>query len=270
MSVVLDVQGLTVRYSSANPLLDSRYVTAVDDISFQVEEGETVALVGASGSGKSSAAKAILRLAPATGRVRVLGNEVLDTGWQGPPRDFRKQVQMVFQDPYASLNPAHTIRHHITRPLTLHHTAKGDLGARAVALLDEVGLSPGGDYIDRYPHALSGGQRQRVAIARALATEPKLLLADEPTASLDVSLRAGILGLLRDLCGNRGLAMVLITHDLGAARQIANRVAVMDCGRIVEIGPTADVLERPTHPYTRQLRAAARRDSRLEPSFHQA
>ena len=270
MSTILQLKDLSVRYESANPLTDGRFVTAVDRVSLDVARGETVALVGASGSGKSSVAKAVLRLVPATGQIVVLGEDVLNVGWRGPSRQFRKSTQMVFQDPYASLNPVHTIRHHLSRPLALHGTGRGDLEGRMVALLEEVGLTPAADYLDRFPHALSGGQRQRVSIARALATEPALLVADEPTASLDVSLRAGVLSLLRSLTAARGLATLLITHDLGAARQIANRVAVMQNGQLVEIGQTAQVLDQPQHPYTQRLRRAARRDVSLQPLFRVA
>ncbi|MCA9515622.1 MAG: ABC transporter ATP-binding protein, partial [Myxococcales bacterium] len=169
--------------------------------------------------------------------------------------------QMVFQDPFGSLNPVHTVLHHLARPLRRHGLARSDAEARsrAAALLERVGLSPAADYLDAYPSALSGGQRQRVAIARALAPEPDVLIADEPTSMLDVSLRTGVLNLLAELQRERGLAILLITHDLASARYLANRVAVLYRGEIVEQGPAEQILHTPEHPYTQTLLAAARR-----------
>jgi ABC-type glutathione transport system ATPase component len=166
---------------------------------------------------------------------------------------------MVFQDPFASLNPVHRVRHHLERPLLLHGRARpSDVGTRVVELLESVGLHPAADFVDRHPHDLSGGQRQRVAVARALAAGPKVIMADEPTSMLDASTRVGVLDLLRRLTRERGIAILLITHDLATARHLADRIVVLAGGRVVEQGVTASVFASPTHPYTRQLLEASR------------
>ena len=166
---------------------------------------------------------------------------------------------MVFQDPFASLNPAHRVRHHIERPLLLHGRSRpADVGPRLLELLESVGLHPAGDFADRDPHDLSGGQRQRVAVARALAAGPKVIIADEPTSMLDASTRVGVLDLLRRLTRERGIAILLITHDLATARHLADRLVVLAGGRVVEQGVTATVFATPSHPYTRQLLEASR------------
>ena len=222
-------------------------VQALDRVSLEVAAGEVLALVGASGSGKSTLARAVVGLVSSSGEVRVSG--------QVPGRDLasRRRVQLVFQDPFASLNPVHDVAHHLERPLKLHRRVRAP-----IELLQEVGLTA--EHLHRFPHELSGGQRQRVAIARALAPEPEVLLADEPTSMLDVELRGEVLRLLRELARSRGLAVLLVTHDLGAVEAIADRVAVLNEGRLVEVGPTATVLSSPEHPYTRELLSASRRE----------
>jgi peptide/nickel transport system ATP-binding protein len=235
-----------------------RALRAVHGLDLQLSRGEIVALVGESGSGKSTIAKLIARLLePSEGRILVDGVDVT-RGRVG--RDFRSQVQMVFQDPFSSLNPTKTIAHHIQRPLLLHGKAShATVSDKVLELLSDVGLQPAEQFARAMPHALSGGQRQRVAIARALAPEPGLLLADEPTSMLDVSVRMEVLRLLRRLREDRGLAILLITHDLGAAAWLADRVGVLYGGQLLEMGPSDEVLAHPKHPYTQLLLAAAPR-----------
>lgn len=252
-SPLLDVRDLRKRFGGG--LLGGPPVTAVDGVSFQVERGEAVALVGESGSGKSTIARLLVRLwRPDAGAIRLGGEEV---GRGRATLGFRARVQMVFQDPFGSLNPVHRVAHHLERPLLRHRrAAPGGSRAAALELLRQVGLEPAEDFIDRFPHELSGGQRQRVAIARALAVEPELLVADEPTSMLDVSIRSGVLALLDHLKRDRKLAIVLITHDLAAARLLADRILVLYRGRIVEDGPARALVAAPAHPYTRALLAA--------------
>ena len=249
MSARLRVRGVSKRFAKGRRVLD--------DVSFDVAAGEVVALVGESGSGKSTLARLLAGLLPADAGA-VLVDEL-------PLRRAGTRVQMVFQDPFASLNPVHTVEHHLMRPLAhrLHLPAPA-LRAEAARLLQAVGLDPA--LAARHPHALSGGQRQRVAIARALAAGPEVILADEPTSMLDVSTRLGVLTLLRRLADQRRLAILLITHDLPSAAAIADRVLTMYAGRIVESGPTATMLTAPAHPYTRLLLASAPRGQRPSPA----
>jgi peptide/nickel transport system ATP-binding protein len=233
---------------------------ALHGVSFQLDSGEALAIVGESGSGKSTIARLLLRLeGPDKGRI-ALNGEALPRG--RAPLSFRARVQLVFQDPFGSLNPRDTVYEHLARPLLIHRRATLEsLREAATKLLSEVGLEPAADYLDKLPHALSGGQRQRVAIARALAPGPALLVADEPTSMLDVSLRMGILNLLA-ACKRAGLGLILITHDLASARYLADRVLVLYAGELVELAPTETLLERPRHPYTRLLLEAATRGGR--------
>ncbi len=230
----------------------------VDDVSLDVGAGEAVALVGESGSGKSTIARLLARLVePDAGEVSLEGRNVLEVEPRGPSLNYRSKLQMVFQDPFASLNPLHPVRHHLERPLLRHQRVpKAGLEARALELLTMVGLSPAAEFLDAYPTELSGGQRQRVAIARALAVEPRLLMADEPTSMLDASVRMGVLGVLQSLVKERRLGLLLITHDLATARLLCDRVIVLFGGRIVEDGPAEQILTAPSHPYTRQLLGA--------------
>jgi peptide/nickel transport system ATP-binding protein len=230
-------------------------VVAVAEVSFTIDRGEAVALVGESGSGKSTIARLLLRLDPPdSGRVLLDGEEILTSEPHRASLEYRRRVQMVFQDPFGSLNPVHNIAHHLARPLLRHKQVKsGQTRAKATELLQTVGLEPVEDFIDRYPYELSGGQRQRVAIARALAVDPDLLVADEPTSMLDVSIRMGILNLLARLKRERELAILLITHDLASASYLADRILVLFRGRIVENGPSDALIKEPAHPYTKQL-----------------
>jgi len=257
-ATVLEVQGLrkhfTQRKGFPNPVTVT--VRAVDDVSFTVGAGEAFGLVGESGCGKSTTARAALRLIePDAGSVRYHGEDVLAA--RGPAlKLLRRKLQIVFQDPYSSLNPRRTIGQTLTEPMRVHGLARGAASTdRARALLSEVGLP--GSALERYPHEFSGGQRQRIGIARALSVEPELIVADEPVSALDVSIQAQVLMLLKDLQARRHLAFVFVSHDLGVIRWFCQRVAVMYLGRIVEEGPVEQVFHDPLHPYTRVLRDAS-------------
>ncbi|GAA2684890.1 MULTISPECIES: ABC transporter ATP-binding protein [Actinosynnema] len=222
---------------------------AVDRVSFTLTPGRTVALVGESGSGKSTIARMIARLErPTSGEIVVEAD-----GARVPDREYRDHVQMVFQDPFASLNPFHTVEHHLVRPLRLHGLPSGSAQVRA--LLDRVSLP--GELASRRPHELSGGQRQRVAIARALAPGAKVVVADEPVSMLDVSIRLGVLNLLARLQREESLAVLYITHDLATARHFSDDILVLYKGKVVERGPADDVILTPRHPYTKLLAEAA-------------
>jgi peptide/nickel transport system ATP-binding protein len=233
-------------------------VHAVDDVSFTLEPGKITALVGESGSGKSTVARLLVRLyAPTAGSITLGDRDVARDRRRRALVRYRSQVQMIFQDPYGSLNPAKTIRHHIARPLEIHGIVpRAEVDERVHELLRTVGLVPPGEIAVKYPHQLSGGQRQRVAIARTLAVEPVVLLADEPTSMLDVSIRIGILNLMLRLKEERQIAFLYVTHDLASARYVADDILVMYAGQIVEQGPVERVLAEPLHPYTRLLLSA--------------
>ncbi len=246
-------------------------VKAVDGVSFTVAEGETLGLVGESGCGKSTLARTILQLLkPTSGSVKFEGVELTELSKRAL-RPLRRDMQMVFQDPYASLNPRKRIGQIIGDPLKFHGIADGkELRSQVEELLDRVGLPT--EHFNRYPHEFSGGQRQRIGIARALALKPKLIIADEPVSALDVSVQAQIINLLRDLQSEFGLTYIFVAHDLGVVRHVADRVAVMYLGKIAEIGSSKEVYSNPVHPYTEALlsavpipdpRANAQREERI-------
>jgi peptide/nickel transport system ATP-binding protein len=256
----LEVRNLEKRFPADTGLVRKRsFVHAVDDVSFTLRPGRITALVGESGSGKSTVARLVARLyAPSGGSVVFRGRDVARDRSRRAVLGYRSQVQMIFQDPFGSLNPVKTIRHHLARPLRIHGIVDRDeIESRVHELLQTVGLVPPAHVADKYPHELSGGQRQRVAIARTLAVEPIVLLADEPTSMLDVSIRIGILNLMLKLKEERQIAFLYVTHDLASARYVADDILVMYAGQIVEQGPIEDVLVDPLHPYTRLLLSAA-------------
>jgi len=232
-------------------------VRAVDNVSFSIQKGETFTLVGESGSGKTTTAKIILRLIePTSGTVFFEGNDI-SRFTKKDMRSLRQRMQIVFQNPYLSLNPRNKIGDIIAEPLYIHKLARGEEARnKTMRLLEAVGLSPAEQFFNRYPHQLSGGQRQRVMIARALSLSPNFIVADEPVSALDVSLRSQILNLLQDLKSEYHLTYLLITHDLSVVEYMGDRTAVMYLGRIVEIGTTEDVLNSSLHPYTEMLIAA--------------
>jgi peptide/nickel transport system ATP-binding protein len=255
----IEARALTKWFPASSAVVGRRSrIHAVDDVSFALRPGTITALVGESGSGKSTVARLLARLyEPTSGQVLFEGRDVTGEHRRRDVLRYRSQVQMIFQDPFGSLNPVKTVRHHIARPLQLHgRGAGGSLDGRVETLLETVGLVPGSKYAAKYPHELSGGQRQRVAIARALAVEPAVLVADEPTSMLDVSISVGILNLMLDLKADHELAILYVTHDLASARYIGDTVLVMYAGQIVEQGPADDVLSNPLHPYTQLLLSA--------------
>jgi oligopeptide transport system ATP-binding protein len=253
---LVQVEGLIKHYHSGGLLKrHAPVVHAVEEVSFAVDAGETLALVGESGSGKSTVGRAVLRLeTPTAGTVRFEGTD-LATLSPLELREMRSQMQIVFQDPFASLNPRRTIGASVAEGLEIHDIVPPqEIAERVAQLLEEVGLDA--SYASRYPHEFSGGQRQRIGIARALAVEPRFIVCDEPVSALDVSVQAQVLNLLLDLREQRGLAYLFIAHDLALVHQIAHRVAVMYLGTIVEIGPARRVIGSPAHPYTQALVSA--------------
>ncbi|MFN8531101.1 MAG: ABC transporter ATP-binding protein [Anaerolineae bacterium] len=254
---LLEVHDLTMHFPVGG-MLQHHAVHALNQATFSIDQGEVVALVGESGSGKSTTARLIARLMPPTsGDIIFDGRDILKTEPAQPSLDYRRQVQMIFQDPFGSLNPVHTIGHHLERPLKIHKIAAGkDVQAKVLELLETVGLTPADEFASRYPHELSGGQRQRVAIARALAVNPRIILADEPVSMLDVSIRMGVLNLMERLKRERGIGFLYITHDLSSARYIGDRTIVMYAGHMVESAASTELMEKPAHPYTQLLIAA--------------
>ncbi len=261
---VLEGRGLTKSFwvkRSSGLLARRSRLHAVDDVSVQLRAGAVTAVVGESGSGKTTVARLLARIVkPDAGEVLLDGHAVT----AGRTRAFAAQVQMVFQDPFASLNPVHKVRHHLVRPLQIHHSFDGDLDEAVMQLLHRVALDPPAKFADKFPHELSGGQRQRVAIARALAVRPRVLLADEPVSMLDVSIRLGVLNLLAGLRDTERLAILYVTHDIASARYLADTIVVMYAGQLVEAAPSVSLTNSPAHPYTQLLLSAAPDPERLE------
>ncbi len=255
---LLEVTDLVKHFPVKRGILFQRevdQVRAVDGIGFSIPGGQTLGLVGESGSGKSTACRAILQLLePTAGSVRFEGEEIVGLS-RRQLQPLRRQMQMIFQDPYASLNPRRRVGQIVGGPIKLNGLASGaELRRQVEELLDRVGLSP--EHYDRFPHEFSGGQRQRIGIARAIALKPKLIVADEPVSALDVSIQAQIVNLLNDLQDELGLTYVFVAHDIGVVRHISDRIAVMHHGKIVEQGDADEVCERPRDEYTKKLLAA--------------
>ncbi|ELB2110078.1 TPA: ABC transporter ATP-binding protein [Vibrio parahaemolyticus] len=255
--VILSVKNL-VKDFPIGQSAKSNLMRAVNDVTFELRKGEALAIVGESGSGKSTGARVLTRIYDKTdGEVTFKGQDLGDYIKQHGELEYARQVQMIFQDPFGSLNPVHTIYHHIARPLLIHKRAEKDAIPKLVyELLDLVGLSPVKETAEKYPHELSGGQRQRVAIARAIAVDPEVILADEPISMLDVSVRLGILNLMSDLKDKHGISFMYITHDIATARYFAEKTAVMYVGHMVEWGNSDSVTQNPQHPYSQLLLSA--------------
>ncbi|MEI7454498.1 MAG: dipeptide ABC transporter ATP-binding protein [Actinomycetes bacterium] len=257
MKPLLKVSGLTKHFPSKNHNFFGKreFVHAVDDVSFEIATGETLGLVGESGCGKSTTGRLITKLIPATsGNIEFSGQDITNMKLN-EFRNLRPQIQMIFQDPYASLNPRHTVGTIIATPLKIHGKKYGiDVKKQVQELLEIVGLNP--EHYNRYPHEFSGGQRQRIGIARALALKPKLIIADEPVSALDVSIQAQILNLLQSLQTEFNLSFIFIAHDLAVVRHFSKRVAVMYAGNIVEVSDHVNLYANPKHPYTKALMSA--------------
>lgn len=252
----IDVQDLMVRFPIAAQN-QRAFIRPVDHVSFTIDAGEVLALVGESGSGKSTIGKSLVRiLEPSGGSIHVNGQDVTHIR-QRDLIEYRRHVQMIFQDPFGSLNPVRTVEQHLAYPLRKHRTTSRSETEEAIDdLLQRVGLTPVDETRSKYPHQLSGGQRQRVAIARALAVNPKFIVADEPISMLDVSIRAGVLKLMNDLRVDLDLGYLYITHDLASARYFGHRIMVLYGGKVMETAPSSELIRHPAHPYTRLLLAA--------------
>jgi len=264
-TAILEGRDLTKHFwlkQGRGPFARRTPVRAVDGVSVRLEAGTVTALVGESGAGKTTVARLLAKI------IKPDAGEVLLEGRPAPagrPASYAAKVQMVLQDPFASLNPVHRVRYQLERPLKIHHLAGDDPGVAVADLLRRVALKPPESFMSKFPHELSGGQRQRVAIARALAVRPKVLIADEPVSMLDVSIRLGVLNLLGALRDDAHLAILYVTHDIASARYLADTIAVMYAGQLVEAGPSASITDSPAHPYTQLLVSAAPDPDRSTP-----
>src|ERR1700681_1101205 len=261
---VLEGRNLTKSFwvkHGQGPLAKKAQVHAVEAVNVRLDAGKVTAIVGESGAGKTTVARMLAKI------IKPDAGEVLLDGAPAPkgrPKSYAANVQMVFQDPFASLNPVHRVRHQLVRPLEIHHIADGHVDQAAEELLRRVALEPAGQVLNKFPYELSGGQPQRVAIARALAVRPRVLLADEPVSMLDVSIRLGVLNLLADLRDRDHLAILYVTHDIASARYLADTIVVMYAGQLVEAAPSVSLTDRAAHPYTQLLLSAAPDPDRSE------
>ncbi len=253
---VLEARNLTKLFRIRHGFRGRATVHAVEDVSLSLSRSSVTAVVGESGSGKSTLARMLARIITPTSGELLLDGDQMPLG-QRHRQGYAARVQLVLQDPFASLNPVHSVRYHLARPLRIHHMADGGLEEAISGLLRRVSLDPPSQFIDKYPHELSGGQRQRVAIARALAVQPDVLLADEPVSMLDVSIRLGVLNLLADLRDSSRLAILYVTHDIASARYLADTIVVMYAGELIESAPSTELTDAPAHPYTQLLLSAA-------------
>jgi peptide/nickel transport system ATP-binding protein len=252
---LLEVRSLS-KYFPVGTFFERHQLRALHEVSFSLRRGHVLALVGESGSGKSTAARCVARLInPSSGEIWYQGKNVLKTEKRHASNEYRGDIQMIFQDPFGSLNPVKTVEHNLQRPLRIHKKASRgkETKEKVLSLLDNVGLTPAPQFIHKYPYELSGGQRQRVSFARALAVEPEIVLADEPISMLDVSIRMGILNLMQRLKEDRGISYLYITHDLASARYFADETTVMYAGQMVEGAESEELIQRPAHPYTQRL-----------------
>lgn len=265
-NIILDVFNLKKYFSTHQNVLEAvlkkeKNIKAVDGVSFSIKEGEIFAIIGESGSGKTTVGKLIMKLIePSDGEIVFEGESINYNNAKNKQKiiEYRKKVQMIFQDPYASMNPRFRVKDVLEEPMRIHkiNGSKEDYKNQIIKALEDVKMIPASDFMDRYPHMLSGGQRQRIAIARALILNPKLVVADEPVSMVDMSTRAEILYMMKELQTSKNLSYLYITHDLSTARYFAHRIAVMYLGAIVEIGTAEEIIESPKHPYTKALIAA--------------